>query len=190
MLDRLKAAWAKALALRSRITGNAASAVPHLTRARYTLIALAVVGAAAYSLYRNPPLHQNAPGELAQRVHPFTSGVHQTRDGTLFALAGLHTVHVFSLPDQNVRLAENAQADGRTVRYALDAEKLATHYRALAENIEADVLGPAVQGTIYKTLARYTVRENFSSKRVEIQSAIEKELAGKRAAFQKWQDAG
>ena len=130
-------------------------------------------------------------------MNQFTGGVYEKRDGNLIALPGLHTVRVFSLRDQNFRPDEIRLAGGQaplqsveglsfgvdlTVRYALDADKLAAHYRALADNIEADVLGPALQGTIYKTFARYTVREIFSSKRAEIQAAVEKELAAKLAA--------
>jgi regulator of protease activity HflC (stomatin/prohibitin superfamily) len=197
MLDRLKAALPRVSALRGRITDGFATAVPHVTGARYTLIALAVAGAAGYALYRNPPLHQVAPGELALRVNQFTGGVYEKRDGSLIALPGLHSVRVFPLRDQNYRPAEISRADGAaplqsveglsfgidlTVRYALDADKLAAHWRAVGDNIDADVLGPAVQGTIYKTFARYTVREIFSSKRAEIQGMIEKELAAKLAA--------
>jgi regulator of protease activity HflC (stomatin/prohibitin superfamily) len=41
------------------------------------------------------------------------------------------------------------------------------------------VIEPAVQGVIYKLFARYTVREIFSTKRAEIQQAIETELRPK-----------
>lgn len=67
-------------------------------------------------------------------------------------------------------------------RNALDADQFAAHYRALFDNIEADVLGPALQGTIYKTFGHETMRGLFPDKHVEIQSAIENELAGKHAA--------
>ena len=41
---------------------------------------------------------------------------------------------------------------------------------------------PAVQGVIYKTFTRYTVREIFSSKRADIQAQIEAELKPRLAA--------
>jgi hypothetical protein len=44
---------------------------------------------------------------------------------------------------------------------------------SLPENIGGDIVEPAVQGVIYKSFARYTVREIFSTKRAEIQQAIE-----------------
>jgi regulator of protease activity HflC (stomatin/prohibitin superfamily) len=51
----------------------------------------------------------------------------------------------------------------------------------LPDNIGAEIVEPAVQGVIYKIFARYTVREIFSTKRVEIQQAIEAELSSKLA---------
>lgn len=190
MLDRLKSALPAASAVRERI----AAAFP---RARLPLIALAVAGAAAYTLYQHPPLRAVPPGELALRVNQFTGGVHEQRDGTVLVVPGLHTLRVYPLRDQIYRPAEISRAAGSaplqsveglsfgvdlTVRYALDADKLAAHWQALGDNLGSEVIEPAVLGTIYKTFARYTVREIFSSKRSEIQGAIEKELAAKLAA--------
>ena len=69
------------------------------------------------------------------------------------------------------------------VRYALD-RRASAHDRAktLPDDIAADIVEPAVQGVIYKVFARYTVREIFSTKRAEIQQAIETELADALAA--------
>ncbi|MGH6691345.1 MAG: prohibitin family protein, partial [Gammaproteobacteria bacterium] len=67
------------------------------------------------------------------------------------------------------------------VRYALDSEKLPAISRNLPDDISRDIVEPAVQGVIYKIYARYTVREIFSIKRVEIQQAIETELRAKLA---------
>jgi regulator of protease activity HflC (stomatin/prohibitin superfamily) len=69
-----------------------------------------------------------------------------------------------------------------SVRYALDAAKLRATSKTLPDNISGEIVEPAVQGVIYKVFARYTVREIFSTKRVEIQQAIEKELTDKLAA--------
>jgi len=69
-----------------------------------------------------------------------------------------------------------------TFRYALDPAKIAEMSKNLPDNVSDGVVEPAVQGVIYKIFARYTVREIFSTKRVEIQQAIESELAPKLAA--------
>ena len=68
------------------------------------------------------------------------------------------------------------------MRYALDAAQLAATSKTLPDNVGAEIVEPAVQGVIYKVFARYTVREIFSTKRVEIQQAIETELSRKLAA--------
>lgn len=193
MLDRLRAVLAGASAVREKI----ASAMPSAPRARLPLIALGVAGAVVYTLYRHPPLRGVQPGELALRVNQFTGSIHEKRDGTMLVVPALHTLRTYSLRDQLFRPEEISRAAGAaplqsveglsfgvdlTVRYALDADKLAAHWQSLGDKHGSEVIEPAVLGTIYKTFARYTVREIFSSKRTEIQSAIEKELAAKLAA--------
>jgi len=68
------------------------------------------------------------------------------------------------------------------VRYAIDPARVASISRNLPEDIGAEVVRPAVQGVIYKTFTRYTVREIFSSKRADIQAQIEAELKPRLAA--------
>lgn len=94
--------------------------------------------------------------------------------------------------DRTYRAAESAGANGAaplqsvegltlgvdlTVRYSLDPGRYGTVTLWLAgPNTDAEIVGPAVQGVMYKVFARYTVKEIFSSKRDEIQQAIEGEL--------------
>ena len=54
--------------------------------------------------------------------------------------------------------------------------------KSLPDDIGGEIVEPAVQGVIYKMFARYTVREIFSTKRAEIQQAIETELKPRLAA--------
>jgi len=68
-----------------------------------------------------------------------------------------------------------------SVRYALDPDQLAAVSKRLPEDIGGEIVEPAVQGAVYRIFARYTVREIFSTKRVEIQQALESELAQKLA---------
>jgi len=63
------------------------------------------------------------------------------------------------------------------IRYALDAERLAETVHRLPTDLDNQLVDPLVQGVIYKALTRYTVREIFSTKRQELQQAIEAELA-------------
>ncbi|HET9650984.1 MAG TPA: SPFH domain-containing protein, partial [Usitatibacter sp.] len=52
----------------------------------------------------------------------------------------------------------------------------------LPENIDCEVVEPAIRGVVYKILALHTVREIFSTQRTEIQKAIERELRERLAA--------
>ena len=69
-----------------------------------------------------------------------------------------------------------------TVRYALDPLKVAALAKSLPDDVGSEIVEPAAQGVIYKVFARYTVREIFSTKRAEIQAAVENELKPKLGA--------
>jgi len=175
-----------------------AAAFPAFARgALAPLVLLGVVGAAGFLLYSHPPMQSVGRGEIGVRVNKFTGEVSEWQDGGVLVLPGLHEMRVFSMRDRSYRPAQIARADGAAplqsleglslgvdlaVRYALDPAKLRAASSKLPEDIGADVVEPAVQGVIYKVFARYTVREIFSTKRVEIQQAIESELNGKLAA--------
>ncbi len=165
-----------------------------LARYRGALIAIAVVGTAGTLLWKHPPMQSVGRGDVGVRTNQLTGTVTEWRDGSIFVLPGLHEVRVLSLRDQQYRPGRvgNAVAlqsiEGLSigvdiaVRWALDASRLAAVARSLPENIDGEVVEPAVQGVIYKVFARYTVREIFSSKRAEIQLAIESELKPRLAA--------
>lgn len=164
---------------------------------RSALVLLAVAGAAAFALYRHPPLQTVARGELGIRANLFTGEVSEWRDGSVLVMPGLHELRVYSLRDQTYRPAQSMRADGPaplqsleglslgadlSVRYALDPARLRAVWANLPGDIAADIVEPAVQGVIYKVFARYTVREIFSSKRAEIQQVLEAELGPRLAA--------
>ena len=156
-----------------------------------------IVGAAVYALYQNPPLRSIERGEIGLRANRLTGDVSEITDGSAVVLPLVHELRVLPLRDQVYRPVQSARADGPSpfqsleglslgvdvaVRYAVDRARLRSLNYSLTEGFGTDVVEPAVQGTIYKTFARYTVREIFSTKRQEIQAAIEKELAAKLAA--------
>jgi regulator of protease activity HflC (stomatin/prohibitin superfamily) len=167
-----------------------------LIGARLLIVVLAAFGVAAYALYRHPPVKSVARGELGIRANHVTGDVAELREGTVLVVPGLHEMRVFSLREQVFRPAASARADGPSpfqsveglslgvdvsVRYALDPVRLRTVWNRLPDDVSADVVQPAVASVVYKIFARYTVREIFSTKRAEIQEAIEKELRAKLA---------
>jgi regulator of protease activity HflC (stomatin/prohibitin superfamily) len=165
--------------------------------ARGMLLILGVVGAAAYLLYRHPPMKSVGRGEIGIRTNLLTGEVSEWLEGGIFVLPGLHEMRLYSLRDQTYRPSQSVRADGQaplqsleglslgvdlSVRYAIDPARLGAVSRNLPDNIGADIVEPAVQGVIYKIFARYTVREIFSTKRAEIQQAIEAELRARLSA--------
>ena len=168
-----------------------------ISAARILIIALAVFGAVGYALYRNPPLKAVARGEVGIRFNRLTGAIEEARDGSLLVIPGVHELRLFSLRDRVYRPTEIARADGASpvqsveglsfgvdvsVRYALDAARLRAVWNTLPDDVDADLVQPAVASVVYKVFARYTVREIFSSKRAEIQQAIESELTTRLAA--------
>ena len=167
------------------------------SKARGLLITTAVIGAVGYGLWTYPPMHNVARGDVAVRTNQVTGSTDEVREGSMLLIPGLHAVRTFSLRDQVYQPTESSKADGAapfqsvegmslgvdlTVRYALEGNKISALSKNLPDDIARQIVQPAVQGVIYKTFTRYTVREIFSSKRAEIQQLIETELAPKLAA--------
>src|SRR6185295_5441214 len=186
-----------------RLAGAAATAAGNgtalaasgLVRARGALVAVAVLGGAAWLLHAYPPITQIGRGEIGVRVNRITGAASEWRDGSVLVVPGLHEMHLYSLRDRTYQPEKIRQAEGLAplqsveglslgvdlaVRYALDPAQVSAISKSLPDDIGAEIVEPAVQGVIYKTFARYTVREIFSTKRVEIQQAVETEL---RARF-------
>src|SRR6476659_9272436 len=174
-----------------------ARAASGIAGAKVVLVVAGVTVIAAYTLYQHPPLENIGRGEVGVRINRFTGDISEWREGNVLVLPGLHDIRVFALRDQTYQPEQIRRAEGAaplqsveglsfgvvlSVRYALDATKLRATSKTLPDNISGEVVEPAVQGVIYKVFARYTVREIFSTKRVEIQQAIEKELTDKMAA--------
>jgi len=130
-------------------------------------------------------------------VNQLTGTVSEWHDGSVLVIPGFHEMRHYSLRDQTYRPEAASRADGPaplqsveglsfgvdlTIRYALDPAKVGAVSKNLPDNLGEDLIAPAVQGVVYKIFARYTVREIFSTKRTEIQQAIEGDLAAKLAA--------
>lgn len=179
--------------LRRVLAGSAEGVRLHRRR----LVVLGVAVAGGYAVVSHPPFQTIARGEVGLRVNQLTGGLTQLREGSVLVLPGLHQLRRLSLRDQVFRPVSSSRADGEapfqsieglslgvdlTVRYALDPAHIATLVSSLPEDINGEIVEPAVQGVIYKVFTRYTVKEIFSTKRGEIQQAIEAELKPRLAA--------
>ena len=158
---------------------------------------VSVLAFGAHGLYCYPPMQNIGRSEVGVRLNQLTGSTTEVRQGAVLVLPGLHELRRFSLRDQVYRPSASVSSDGEapfqsveglslgvdvSVRYALDAERIASKANVLPEDINGEIIEPVVQGVLYKTMARYTVREIFSSKRQEIQQAIEMELKPRLAA--------
>ncbi|GAB3777910.1 hypothetical protein GCM10028796_57610 [Ramlibacter monticola] len=205
MLARLKSlvrALRIGLARRVRRPGQgnllyAEGACVRVLQARRAIALTAAGVAGAWLLAAHPPVQTVGPGEVGVRTNLLTGGAVQWRDGSILVVPGLHEAQVFSLRDRSYRPAGIASAAGAApvqsveglsvgvdlaVRYALDPGRIAATARNLPANFDAEIVEPAVQNVVYKVFARYTVREIFSTKRVEIQQALEADLRPRLAA--------
>lgn len=202
MIEKLRR-WARNLLLRIRLRKAAratddvdeAGAVtrPSALRPLVGLLVLAVVITAAVGLVRHPPVAGIAAGEIGVRTNLLTGSATQMGEGSVLVLPYVHRLRRVPLREQTYQVAPGGEAPFQsieglsfnvelTVRYALDRQRLAAIVALLPEDIGGEVIAPRVQGVIYKTFARYAMREIFSTKRSEIQQAIESELTPLLAA--------
>jgi regulator of protease activity HflC (stomatin/prohibitin superfamily) len=203
LLQTIRSAFArganagKSIFTRSSTAGVEAHAQPAslglAPATRRRLLVLLVLGGAGYGLYRHPPVQTVMRGEVGIRTNQLTGSSTGLREGMALVVPGLHQLRRYSLLDQQYRPAGQDEtpfqsAEGlslgvdMTVRYALDPARLPALATGAAQDIGCDVVGPVVQGVIYKIFTRYSVREIFSSKRTEIQHLIEAELKPQLAA--------
>ena len=167
-----------------------------LARGRGLLLAAVVVGGVGYALVKSPPVRTVGRGEAGVRENRLTGEVTQWRDGSVLVIPFVHEMHVYSMRDRIYRPTQMSRADGPAplqsleglslgvdlnVRYALDPASLRSVAAKLPDDIDGEVVEPAVAGVIYKTFSRYTVKEIFSTKRAEIQQVLDKELRARLA---------
>ncbi|WP_423222046.1 SPFH domain-containing protein [Ideonella lacteola] len=176
---------------------SASQGVRTLHSSRVVLLVAAAAVGSAYVLWQNPPLASIEHGDVGVRSNRLTGSTTELHEGSAIVLPGLHTLRTLPLRDQVYRPQGSLRADGESpfqsveglslgvdlsVRYALDPTRVASMAANLPNDLGSDVVQPAINGVIYKVMARYTVREIFSSKRAELQQAIETELKPRLAA--------
>jgi regulator of protease activity HflC (stomatin/prohibitin superfamily) len=180
-------------ALAGRIHGALGTAARFPARlAAATLLALA-----AYGLCTHPPFATVHRGEILVRTNAFDGSAKAYTAGTVLLLPVMHQARHYATRDQIFRPTEGASATGAApfqsneglsigvdlaVRWAINRARIAQMSKEYPDDLNADLVRPAVQGVVYPLFARHSVREIFSQQRSQIQQEIASELAPKLAA--------
>ena len=162
------------------------------------LVITALILAVAYCFYAHPPFATANRGEILVRTNLLNGSVAAYSAGTVLVVPGLYQARQYSLRDQIYRPAESASATGPapfqsneglsigvdlTVRWAIDRAHITQKAKDFPDDINADLVRPALQGIVYPLFAKHSVREIFSRQRSEIQNEITRSLAPKLAAM-------
>jgi regulator of protease activity HflC (stomatin/prohibitin superfamily) len=179
-----------AAALRSPTTG--------LWRFRWRVAIIAFLVLIVCGLRTHPPFDSVRRGEVLVRTDALDGSVSLFTAGTVLVLPGIHQLRRYSIRDQVYRPTESSSATGPApfqsieglpigvdlaVRWTVDRARLAQMSKDFPDDISADLVAPAVQGIVYPTFARYSVREIFSQRRTEIQRELIAELEPKFTAM-------
>jgi len=165
---------------------------------RTRLVMAALLALFAYGLYARPPFATVRRSEVLVRMNLLDGSTSAYTAGTVLVLPGIHQLRRYPTGDQIYRPIEGASATGKapfqsneglsigvdlTVRWAIDRARIGQLSKQFPDDLNADLVGPAVQGVAYPLLARHAVREIFSSERARIQQEITTELGRKLAAM-------
>jgi len=170
-----------------RLGGLLAAALRSLWRFRWRVSITAVLGLIVYALCIHPPFASVRRGEVLARTDALDGSVSVYTAGTVVVLPGIHQLRRYSIRDQVYRPIESASATGPApfqsveglsigvdlaVRWTVDLARLPQKTKEFPDDISADLVAPAVQGIVYPTFARYSVREIFSQRRAEIKEEL------------------
>ena len=168
------------------------------SRRRRRLVIVGLLTLCAYGLYVHPPFAAVRRGEVLVRTDLLDGSASVYSTGTVLVLPGIHQVRRYATRDQVYRPIESASATGSApfqsveglsigvdlaVRWTVDRARLAQMSKEFPDDLNADLVRPAVQGIVYPLFARYSVREIFSSRRAEIQQQLMTELKPKLEAL-------
>jgi regulator of protease activity HflC (stomatin/prohibitin superfamily) len=169
-----------------------------LWRFRWRAVTIAVLGLIVYGLFTHPPFESVRRGEVLARTDGLDGSVNIFTAGTVLVLPGIHQARRYSIRDQVYRSTESATATGTapfqsveglsigvdlTVRWTVDLARLSQMTKEFPDDISVDLVAPAVQGIVYPTFARYSVREIFSQRRTEIKQELIAQLKPKFTAM-------
>jgi regulator of protease activity HflC (stomatin/prohibitin superfamily) len=165
---------------------------------RGRLIIVVLLGLTAYGLYVHPPMATVRRGEVLVRTNVLDGTANVYSAGTVLMLPGIHQIRRYSTRDQVYRPLESSSATGTApfqsveglslgidlaVRWTVDPVRLAQMSKEYPDDMNDDLVRPAVQGVIFPLFAHYSVREIFSGRRAEIQQELITGLKPKLAAL-------
>jgi regulator of protease activity HflC (stomatin/prohibitin superfamily) len=197
MTDRYSATLELLRAMAAKVSQSVARLGTAIVRVRWQLAVIAVLALIAWQIVKHPPFENVQRAEIAVRTNLLTGQVTQFREGTLWVIPGLQQLRRFPARDQIFHPQGSSKALGPApfqsveglsigvdlvVRYAIDPARIASIARTLPDDIAGDIVEPEVQGIVYPLLASYTVKDIFTSRRVEIQKTIEEQLRPKLLA--------
>jgi len=160
-------------------------------RGRRMMAGLAVTGALAGVVVAQP-VCMIEPGEVGIRVNRLTGTVSELREGWALLVPQVHRLSRYSLKDQTYQPSRSTRATDPapfqsveglslgvevSVRYLLDPARIPTLAARLPEDIGRDIVEPVIDGVLRRHFAQHTVREIFSTQRVQIQKDILAELS-------------
>ncbi|MDY7226054.1 SPFH domain-containing protein [Hyalangium rubrum] len=165
-------------------------------RGRRVAVGLTTVGLVALAA-SSPPVCMVEPGQVGIRVNLLSGNPTELREGWALLVPHVHRLHLYSLKDQIFRPDRSTQANGPapfqsveglslgveiSVRYALDPARVATLASSMPEDVGREIIEPVIDGVMRRHFAQHTVREIFSTHRMQIQKAITEEIAPLMAA--------
>lgn len=157
---------------------------------KWVAAALAV-SMAGYGCWRHPPVQTLGTGEVGVRTNLASGQSRPFGEGPVLLVPGLHELRRYSLRDRVHRDPHSVLANGAapfqsseglplgvdlTVRYAIDREALQAVAARLPDDLDGLIVEPMLRGIAHRTFSQHTVKEIYSTKRAEIQAAIEQAL--------------
>jgi regulator of protease activity HflC (stomatin/prohibitin superfamily) len=115
----------------------------------------------------------------------------------VWIVPGVHSLRSFTMRERTYRPQQSRTARGSApfqsaeglsigvdlvVRWTLDPAQLARIARTLPDDVDEQIVQPAVNAVAFKIFAQHNVKAIFSTQRAEIQQAIASELKAKLAA--------
>lgn len=157
----------------------------HLYRQRYPLAVMGVAVACAWGLVKYPPMTTVGDHEMAWRSNRWSGDGELFDRGVVMVIPGIHELRRVSLQDHVYRLGDGEAVqsiEGLSLglslhlRWTVNKSQLSQHLKQWPSNIEEELVAPAVRGVLYGLVARYTIKDIFSTKRQEILQELQAQL--------------